>query len=525
MWRDIQLDVDIKKKNYLNIEANQADDLLLTIYLYNNGVPLNLVSGEDTVIVNYVNANNTITSNSDIGKGLTGNQLKLYCPRNCTNSAGIAKMQVTINTDKQYTANKQVTTFPIEVKVNKSIVDGQEVSTNVNSIIDAINSANIKGQQVIKNITETANKYPPSSQLYADVEDLKVREYGAENLLQDSCFNGSIGTGFPWRMANADTTYSVTYAPSLRGGNYITLSSEIAQPGILQVVSTGNKLKSAYTVSLKTYGTAGNIVYISLHGVETKSYTIKSTNVWEDVTVTFSTNISNWSDKQLIIFGTAKSTFLLAEVALWEGKNAFSFKSNSQDCLYDRIRIDKQDVLAITKSGKYCGVGCTNVPFGSTEWAYYDIDVHSTTYKKITAKSYNMNITYENTMNNGTWTGWQSPLLRAFPIGSIKLSSNNTNPGTYLLGSTWTLVGQGRNLVGVGEGTDSNNVKKTFSAGNNAGQYSVSNTHNHSLVGVSTVANVAGNYIVGNSNNVADTTITVDTVNPSYGVYIWLRTA
>ena len=319
MWNEINLNVDIKKKNNRFIEVNQADDIALYINLYCNGQPLVLVEDEDTIIVNYVNANGTVTGDSNILKSIQQNGVNLYLPRNCTNSYGTAHMQVTINKNNQYTNNKQTTSFPIDIKIHQSVVDGKAVSTNINSMIDNINKATIEGNKVINNIKDTAVKYPPSSQLYADVEDLKIREYGAENLLLDSGFNGSIGTGFPWRMANADTTYSVTYAPSLRGGNYITLSSEIAQPGILQVVSIGNKLKSAYTVSLKAYGTAGNIVYIALHGVETKSYTFKNTNVWEIVVVTFNTNVSNWSDKQLIIFGTAKSTFLLAEVALWEG--------------------------------------------------------------------------------------------------------------------------------------------------------------------------------------------------------------
>lgn len=412
MWRDIQLDVDIKKKNYLNIEANQADDLLLTIYLYNNGVPLNLVSGEDTVIVNYVNANNTITSNSDIGKGLTGNQLKLYCPRNCTNSAGIAKMQVTINTDKQYTANKQVTTFPIEVKVNKSVVDGQEVSTNVNSMLSSLNSANIKGQQVIKNITETATKYPTSSQLYADVEDLKVREYGAENLLQDSGFlSGNIGSGFPWNVYNSNTTAITAASDSAYSGKSVRITSTTGEAGIKQYIiynraSTVKDFKNAYTASFRIYGIKGTVIKVALSNAQMKTYTIKAENTWEDVVITFDTNINNW-DKGFCIVSSSATNFYLQDVALWEGRNAFSFKYNSQECLYDRIRISGQDVLAITKSGKYAGVGCTNNPFGNNnEWAYYDIDVHSTTYKKIIARSYNRNTTYENTLNNGTWTGW-----------------------------------------------------------------------------------------------------------------------
>lgn len=529
MWNIIPLDLDIKKKNYSFVEVNQADDVRFNIKLYDNGQPLNLVDGEDTIIVNYANANGTVTGDSSIGKTMSKSGAMIYLPRNCTNSAGTAHMQVTINTNKTYAYNKQTTSFPIDIKIKQSVVDGKEESKNINSMIDDINKANIQGQQVIKNITETATKYPPSSQLYADVEDLKVREYGAENLLQDSCFNGSIGEGFCWRNANSDTVSSVTYAPSLKGGNYVTLSSETVQPGILQVVSTGNKLKSTYTVSLKAYGTAGNIVYISLHGAETKNYTLKNTNTWEDVIFTF-TGVSSW-DKQLIIFGTAKSTFLLAEVALWEGKNAFSFKPNSKDCLYDRIKISGKDVLDINYSGKYAGVDCVNNPFGNnSEWAYYDVDVHSSTYKKVVAKSYSSSLVYENTMNNGTWSGWQSPLLRAFPIGSIKLSNNNVNPGTYLLGSTWTLVGQGLTLVGVGTGKDKNNVSKTFNAGANTGEYQhMLKENENNFYNSSNEASNQGTTANGSfSGRIAVTAPSQSAFNvtqPTYGVYIWLRTA
>lgn len=405
MWNIISLDLDIKKKNHHFIEVNQADDVCFNAKFYNNGQPMSLVDGEDTIIINYANANGTITGDASIGKTMSASGAMIYLPRNCTNSHGTAHMQITINTNKTYVTNKQTTSFPIDIKICRSVVDGKEVSKNINSMIDGINKATIEGNKVINNIKDTADKYPPSSQLYSDVEDLKVRKYGAENLLKDSCFNGSIGEGFCWKNANSDTVSSVTYAPSLKGGNYVTLSSTTVQPGILQTVDTGNKLKDSYTISLRVYGTSGNIVYISLHGAATKNYTLKNTNTWEDVIFTF-TGVSSW-DKQLIIFGTAKSTFLITEVALWEGKNAFSFKPNSKDCLYDRIKISGKDVLDINYSGKYAGVGCINNPLGDTgTWFYYDIDVHSTTYKKIVAKTYHNNTRYENTMNNGTWSGW-----------------------------------------------------------------------------------------------------------------------
>lgn len=405
-WRNKYLDIDIQKRNFLNIEVNQADDVFLHINLYDNGQPLNLANGEDTVVISFVNANNTITADSDIGKNFDKNLLEIYLNKNCTNSCGIAKMQVTINTTKKDVTNRQVTTFPIEIKVNKSIMDGQEVSKNVNSMLSSLNNATIQGQQVIKNITETATKYPTSSQLYSDVEDLKGREYGAENLLLDSGFlSGNIGTGFPWYAANTNSTVKVVESDSSTSGKSVKITSSTGQAGIAQYVTVINSPK-AYTVSFKVYGDVGTQINVSLSYAETKSYVISKSNTWEYVTLTFTKNLNSWS-KSLVIFSQTVATFYLQDIALWEGKKAFTYKYNSQECLYDRIRISGQDVLAITKSGKYAGVGCTNNPFGNnSEWAYYDVDVHSTTYKKIIARSYNRNTTYENTLNNGTWTGW-----------------------------------------------------------------------------------------------------------------------
>lgn len=406
MWNIISLDLDIKKKNYNFIEVNQADDVCFNIKLYSNGQPLNLVDGEDTIIVNYANANGTVTGNSSIGKTMSKSGAMIYLPRNCTNSAGTAHMQITINTNKLYNANKQTTSFPVDIKIKQSVVDGKQVSINANSIIDAINSANIKGQQTIKNIEDTATKYPTSSQLYSDVEDLKGREYGAENLLLDSGFlSGNIGTGFPWYAANTNSTVKVVESDSSTSGKSVKITSSTGQAGIAQYVTVINSPK-AYTVSFKVYGDVGTQINVSLSYAETKSYVISKSNTWEYVTLTFTKNLNSWS-KSLVIFSQTVATFYLQDIALWEGKKAFTYKYNSQECLYDRIRISGQDVLAITKSGKYAGVGCTNNPFGNNnEWAYYDVDVHSTTYKKIIARSYNRNTTYENTLNNGTWTGW-----------------------------------------------------------------------------------------------------------------------
>lgn len=86
----------------------------------------------------------------------------------------------------------------------------------------------------------------------------------------------------------------------------------------------------------------------------------------------------------------------------------------------------------------------------------------------------------EVTENNGTVTVKKADnttntfqtftLDKAYPVGSIYMSVNSANPSTFF-GGTWEAFGQGRVLIGAGEGTDANSVKKTFTGGATGGEY------------------------------------------------------
>lgn len=150
-----------------------------------------------------------------------------------------------------------------------------------------------------------------------------------------------------------------------------------------------------------------------------------------------------------------------------------------------------------------------------------------------------------------------------YPVGSVFLSFSNVNPGVRFVGTTWTQTSQGRFLVGTGTGTDGNNSSMTFDPGNNNnGNYEsvlnsdqvpdhyhyiaidqVSNangananldansymayarnpagvgTFEYRLDGLASVANVGRTSGVVRSTAVSG----VQTTNPSYGLYVWLR--
>lgn len=125
-------------------------------------------------------------------------------------------------------------------------------------------------------------------------------------------------------------------------------------------------------------------------------------------------------------------------------------------------------------------------------------------------------------------------------VGDIYVTLNSTNPAQIYTGTTWQLVGQGRALVGVGTGTDMNGIEKTFTAGNNNGEYEHEllvremPSHKHGLVADinyperATMTGSQYRYSPVDRNNTSETNATGggqphNTLPPSYAVYLWKR--
>lgn len=62
-----------------------------------------------------------------------------------------------------------------------------------------------------------------------------------------------------------------------------------------------------------------------------------------------------------------------------------------------------------------------------------------------------------------------------YPIGSVKITFTNVNPGTTISGTTWTLISQGKYIRGVDPNNSSLNTAKT------GGSNSINLSHNHSI--------------------------------------------
>lgn len=147
-------------------------------------------------------------------------------------------------------------------------------------------------------------------------------------------------------------------------------------------------------------------------------------------------------------------------------------------------------------------------------------------------------------MTDGRFTA--SAMLEMYPVGALYLSLSSTNPAS-IFGGTWTQHAQGRVLIGVGTGVDTNGTSKTFLVNNTGGEYQHVLTkaelpeHKHAgwgeansnwLFGIATQygKNNPGskktdhdNYLYNSSP--VGSNAPHNNVQPYIACYIWLRTA
>ena len=100
-----------------------------------------------------------------------------------------------------------------------------------------------------------------------------------------------------------------------------------------------------------------------------------------------------------------------------------------------------------------------------------------------------------------------------YPVGSIYISMNSTNPST-LFGGTWEAFGQGRVLIGAGTGNDGN-TSLSFPAGFTGGEYkhyltkSEIPSHTHSFSGTTSANSRGHTHTYTKANGVNGHTLTI----------------
>lgn len=123
------------------------------------------------------------------------------------------------------------------------------------------------------------------------------------------------------------------------------------------------------------------------------------------------------------------------------------------------------DYNTLTKSGVYyAGTNCANAPSSFCKVLVMGRDTN-TDYGDVTQLAISISTPniYIRTRNNTNWSSWKLMVHREsiFPVGSIYMSVNNTNPSNSF-GGTWVLWGQGRVPIGVDTSqSEFNSVEKT----------------------------------------------------------------
>lgn len=108
-----------------------------------------------------------------------------------------------------------------------------------------------------------------------------------------------------------------------------------------------------------------------------------------------------------------------------------------------------------------------------------------------------------------------------YPVGSVYISLNSTNPGTYLKG-TWEQFAQGRTLVGVGSGSDGENTQ-SFTVNETGGEYKHLLTKEElSFVDYGALLQQNGS-IIGVHSHGENKAGKTSLMQPYYVVYFWKR--
>lgn len=134
---------------------------------------------------------------------------------------------------------------------------------------------------------------------------------------------------------------------------------------------------------------------------------------------------------------------------------------------YDSVTVDKNG--HVTAGSNPSRVTSVNGKTGAVTIATYthpDSGVTEGTYNLVTVNQQG-HVTYGKKINKLDADGL---LDLIYPVGSIYMSMNATNPET-LFGGKWEAIAQGRCLIGAGTGTDSRKESKTFAAGDTGGEY------------------------------------------------------
>lgn len=150
--------LDLYKENIKEYSCVQDDDILLEAYVFENGKESDLT--DKVVYVETLNANNEIDLINKSKAKVTGNHISCIIPRHATRYEGLAKLQVTIESNV-----KQVSSYQIFLNVTELITEGKEVENEYQKILDKLNERLEYLEDLIKNNGCGCNNKPTITDL------------------------------------------------------------------------------------------------------------------------------------------------------------------------------------------------------------------------------------------------------------------------------------------------------------------------------------------------------------------------
>ena len=192
-------------------------------------------------------------------------------------------------------------------------------------------------------------------------------------------------------------------------------------------------------------------------------------------------------------------------------------------------------------------VGLDNITFASTLSSQStDINSLSASINALSAQEYLHSENFTSTILSTVQSTTAIFVNQIYPVGTILLTVINTNPGTTIVGTTWSAIASGVFLAGVGTAVDKNGTGFTVGVGDVAtnkavGEYKHTLTisempaHTHTFIllagkkqsnsGIFLSSSITNNINLGTiTSSLSGGSQSHNNIPPVFGMYVWQRT-
>jgi hypothetical protein len=316
----IKILIDLKKEMYRFDQAQQGDDVILDLTILENGVSKDLTGA--TIELIYINANNTVASVTGDNIVISGNNVKITCPRDCTRSYGIAKFQLKITSQ-----DKQVSTFPLALTIVPGVDQGQPISQNISTILEELTTMNIKSKETLESLNEWIETH---GEMKEQLNNLKI---GVRNLLSNGDFTKGLKE---WKSSSTGTVLELV--KSNFPLNYLKTSKSVVWTITLGKFASINK-GDQVTVTFKgryegsAFAPSFKITNAEDDNPMSDRIYVNTTSSWKEHSFTFTAKTNGDTGHRLYIYCSGDDAILthLTDIKIELGEKSTGFIPSTED--------------------------------------------------------------------------------------------------------------------------------------------------------------------------------------------------